>query len=116
MCNGKHTVTSLNRVKAAYRSIVPSAVRQRLRGVARELPIRLHDLPADVWERFQSGDAPVPPAFLRHRVGIDSSRAHFEEVGRKVADDVLGAFGTLGLSLDEYPLWLDFGCGAGRAA
>lgn len=105
-----------DRVRRAYRSIVPTAIRHRLRVVARELPIRLNDLPADVRERLHSGDAPVPPPFLRHRVGIDSSRAHFEDVGRKVADDVLGAFRTLGLSLDEYPRWLDFGCGAGRAA
>lgn len=99
-----------------YRRVVPSSFRQRARVVVREVPARLHDFPADLRERLQRGGTPLPPAFLRGRVGIDSSRAHFEEIGRRVAADVLSVFPALGLQVADYPRWLDFGCGAGRAA
>lgn len=78
--------------------------------------MRLRDLPADLRERLRGAEMPLPPASLRGRVGIDSSRAHFDAVGRRVADDVLSVFDTVALNVADYPRWLDFGCGAGRAA
>jgi SAM-dependent methyltransferase len=104
------------RVRRLYRRIVPPPLRQRLRVVAREAPLRVRDLPADLRERLRGSGMPLPPASLRGRVGIDSSRAHFDAIGRRVASDVLSVFSTLNLRIDDYPRWLDFGCGAGRAA
>lgn len=103
---------SLDALRRAYRRIVPIAVRHRFRAWAREVPIRVRDWSSDVRERLRGEDVPLPPAFLRRRVGIDSSRAHFAAVGRQAAADVLRIVG----SLDEHPRWLDFGCGSGRAA
>jgi SAM-dependent methyltransferase len=103
---------SLRRI---YQRGVPSAVRQRIRKTAREIPIRVRDFPSDLRERFSPGVVPLPPARLRGRVGIDSSRAHFIDVGRRAADDIVAALRAVD-SPDAYPRWLDFGCGAGRVA
>lgn len=104
------------RVRRLYRRIVPTPVRHRLRVLARETPLRLRDLPADLQERLRGAAMPLPPASLRGRVGIDSSRAHFDAVGRRVAEDVLAVFPRIGANVEDYPRWLDFGCGSGRAA
>ena len=91
-------------------------VRHGLRVAAREAPLRMRDLPADLRERLRGSAMPLPPASLRGAVGIDSSRAHFDAIGRRVAADVLSVFDMLALQVADYPRWLDFGCGAGRAA
>lgn len=106
----------LERVKRLYRRVIPTPVRHRLRVLRRETPLRLRDLPADLRERLRGSAMPLPPASLRGRVGIDSSRAHFDAIGRRVSSDVLSVFPKLGLRIEDYPRWLDFGCGAGRAA
>lgn len=103
------------RVKRIYRRLVPSALRQRIRKTAREIPIRMRDLPADLRERLSPRVVPLPPARLRGSVGIDSSRAHFLDVGRRAADDIVSLLRSEA-TLDSYPRWLDFGCGAGRIA
>ncbi|HUR82275.1 MAG TPA: class I SAM-dependent methyltransferase, partial [Thermoanaerobaculia bacterium] len=105
-----------DRVRRLYRRIVPLPMRHRLRVAAREAPMRVRDLPADLRERWRGSVMPLPPASLRGAVGIDSSRAHFDAIGRRVSSDVLSVFDTLGLNVADYPRWLDFGCGAGRAA
>jgi SAM-dependent methyltransferase len=105
-----------DRFKWLYRRVTPPHIRHRLRVLRRETPIRFRDFPADLNERFRGSAMPLPPASLRGRVGIDSSRAHFDAIGRRVADDVLSVFPTLALRIEDYPRWLDFGCGAGRAA
>ena len=105
-----------DRMRRLYRRIVPMRVRHGIRVAAREAPLRVRDLPADLRERFRGSAMPLPPASLRGAVGIDSSRAHFDAVGRRVSHDVLSVFDTLGLTLADYPRWLDFGCGSGRAA
>lgn len=105
-----------DRVRRLYRRIVPMRVRHGLRVAAREAPLRIRDLPADLRERFQGSGMPLPPASLRGAVGIDSSRAHFDAIGKTVAADVVSVFDTLALNIADYPRWLDFGCGAGRAA
>ena len=104
------------RVRQLYRRLLPTSVRHRIRVLRRETPLRLRDLPADVRERLRGSAMPLPPAALRGRVGIDSSRAHFDAIGRRVSSDVLSVFPKLGLRVEDYPRWLDFGCGAGRAA
>jgi len=91
------------------RRFVPVPVRRRIRIARREVPVRLRDLPADLW------GPRLPPPDLRGRVGIDSSRAHFLDVGRRVADELWSAFASIG-TLSDHPRWLDFGCGAGRVA
>jgi len=53
---------------------------------------------------------PLPPARLRSRVGIDSSRAHYLTVGAQAARDVVS------IVPDVEGRWLDFGCGSGRVA
>ena len=90
-------------MRRVYRRSVPSPVRQRVRRVIREIPIRMRDLPGDLVRRD------VPPARLRARVGATSSRAEFLDVGRRAAAEILAAAGRDGH-------WLDFGCGCGRVA
>ena len=56
----------------------------------------------------------LPPARLRRRVGLTSSRAEWESVGRLAADDLLKALQTVAAGRQESAAWLDFGCGCGR--
>ena len=79
------------------------ALRRVARKILRELPIRIVDAIPDAVRRD------LPPARLRAAVGIDSSRAHFEVVGARVAEAIVDAAGRSGK-------WLDFGCGSGRVA
>lgn len=58
----------------------------------------------------------LPPPALRRAVGRTHSREEFERVGRQVADDLMSAFEATREPGEEYPRWLDFGCGAGRVA
>ncbi len=109
----KH-LRAIERLRGFYQRRVPSALRQRLRKAAKEIPIRLRDLPADLRELLDPRIVPLPPARLRGRVGINSSRTHFLEVGSRAADDIVTFLA--GLDLNAYPRWLDFGCGAGRVA
>ena len=103
-------------LRTAYQRLVPLAVRRRLRIVLREAPLRLRDLRADLADAMGRRDAPLPPARLRASVGIDSSRAHFLDVGRRALVDLTAALATAGVPLESLHDWLDFGCGSGRVA
>lgn len=102
-------------LRRLYRRRVASTVRQRVRRVVGEIPIRIRDLPSDLREKFNPAETPLPPPRLRARVGKDSSRAHYLDVGRRAAADILSILGSAGAPAD-YPRWLDFGCGSGRVA
>lgn len=95
-------------LRSIYQRFVPQRVRRAIRTALRETPIRIHDSAADLLDHFSN--MPLPPARLRARVGIDSSRAHFLTVGEQAARDII----------DIVPKvegrWLDFGCGSGRVA
>lgn len=80
----------------------------------RELPIRARDLPADLREAVTRPEDRLPPARLRRRVGLTSSRAEFLEVGERAAADVLRAYRAVAPGSGGYGAWLDFGCGSGR--
>jgi SAM-dependent methyltransferase len=99
------------------KAVLPRGVRRALRLAAREAPHRWRDWPADLRDALGAGGRePLPPARLRRRVSSTSSRREFEDVGRRVADDVLGAFRRNGRDEGGFPRWLDFGCGAGRVS
>ena len=92
-----------------YRRLVPERARRIVRRLAREVPIRLIDSATDLRDRLRGGATALPPPALRAAVGIDSSRSHYVEVGRGVAEAILHAAPPRGR-------WLDFGCGSGRVA
>jgi SAM-dependent methyltransferase len=106
---------TLERARRAWRSAVPPPARRRIRRFVTDLPHRLRDAVPDLVERFSSR-SPLPPARLRARVGLTSSRREFLEVGSTARDSLLAAIAEAGCSLDDYPRWLDFGCGSGRIA
>lgn len=93
-------------LRSFYRRVVPQPVRRAVRVALRETPIRVRDSAADLRDRF--ADVPLPPARLRSRVGIDSSRTHFLTVGAEAARDIAGIVPKI------EGRWLDFGCGSGR--
>ena len=78
--------------------------------------MRVRDFPSDLKDRFGSRSNALPPATLRERVGIDSARQHFEDVGRAASADIVNAVKDAGFEGTSYRRWLDFGCGAGRVA
>jgi len=97
------------------KALLPRRVRRALRIAAREAPHRWRDWPADLSDALgASGGGRLPPANLRRRVSRTSSRREFEDVGRRIAADVLGAFRRSAETGVSYLRWLDFGCGAGR--
>ena len=98
-----------------WRRTLPPAVRAALRRWARDLPHRLRDAIPDLRERL-TGAVPLPPARLRARVGLNSSRREFLEIGGNAAGDILGAVAEAGGLARESDRWLDFGCGSGRVA
>ena len=95
-------------LRGLYQRAVPQRARRALRRIAREAPIRIIDAVPDFLDRFRSD--PLPPPRLRAAVGIDSSRAHYLSVGRRVASEIVAAAGRRDGD------WLDFGCGSGRVA
>lgn len=99
--------------KKLYRQLPPS-IRQQIRIAMREVPIRLRDLPHDLADH--GNPASLPPARLRARVGINSARAHYIDIGERASADVMAAFERTGATTRTHPSWLDFGCGAGRLA
>ena len=58
----------------------------------------------------------LPPAALRRRVSLSSSRREYDATGELLARDILRAFDAHRRPDEEYPRWLDFGCGSGRVA
>jgi len=92
-----------------YRRVVPERTRIIVRWLAREAPIRVVDALPDLRDRLRGGATALPPPALRTSVGIDSSRSHYIEVGRGVAEAILHA-------APPHGKWLDFGCGSGRVA
>jgi SAM-dependent methyltransferase len=101
-------------VRAIVRRVLPAKVRRALRIALRELPHRLHDLPIDLRERLRRAPSPLPPARLRRRVGLTSSRAEFQSVGERAVADLLGAYQAVKPGENGYGKWLDYGCGTGR--
>ena len=95
-------------LRSIYRRTVPERIRRGVRLAIRETPIRLRDAIPDLRDHFAA--APLPPASMRSRVGIDSSRGHFRDVGAQAARDIIGIAAT------NEGRWLDFGCGSGRVA
>jgi SAM-dependent methyltransferase len=106
----------LNPLRIVYRRILPAVVRHWIRQTLSEIPIRLRDLPADLRERVMRERNPLPPARLRKRVAISSSRTEFLSVGERCRTDILAELARNGINLADYRRWLDFGCGAGRVA
>jgi len=104
-------------MRSLVRRVIPDRARGIVRAAIDDLPYRLRDLPADLVERIRPGSAlPVPPAHLRARVAVNSSRAEFLRIGRTCAADLVGAFTSERDGREEYPRCLDFGSGCGRIA
>lgn len=101
--------------RRAWQQSVPLPARLRIRRTLTNLPHRVRDAVPDFLERLSSRD-PLPPAWLRRRVGLTSSRREFLEVGRIAAGGLLSAVVDAGCSVGDYPRWLDFGSGCGRVA
>lgn len=102
-------------IRALWRRFVPARVRAVVRAIRREVPIRLRDLPADLFGG--EGEPPLlPPARLRSRVGTDSSREQFLSVGAMTAGLVRQMAERHGGDFVRGGRWLDFGCGSGRVA
>jgi SAM-dependent methyltransferase len=82
----------------------------------KDVPNRVRDFVPDLLDRLSL--TPLPPAALRARVGLGSSRREFLEVGRRASASILRAFdeATAASGSGEYGRWLDFGCGCGRVA
>lgn len=103
----------LDIARRIWRSIVPLPARLRIRRSVADLPHRLLDALPDLAERLLNL-SPLPPARLRARVGLTSSRREFKEVGRAGASALLAALDEAGYSNVTHPRWVDFGCGSGR--
>jgi SAM-dependent methyltransferase len=103
-------------VKRLARTLFPKPVWRWLGREIRDLPFRWRDLGPDLCQRWSRRDVPLPPARLRRRVGLTSSREEFLAVGDAMARAVLDAFEECRRSDQSYRSWLDFGCGSGRLA
>jgi SAM-dependent methyltransferase len=101
-------------LRSIARRVLPARLRRVLRIALRELPHRLRDLPLDLRESLRRAPDPLPPARLRRRVGLTSSRAEFQAVGEQAVADVLRAYGAVRPEGEGYGSWLDYGCGSGR--
>src|SRR4051794_15860307 len=86
------------------RKVIPPRLRRPLRKLLRELPVRLRDAPADLFDRHT-----LPPPHLRFNVAGTSSRDAFMQVGSRAAREIADA-------VAEPRDVLDFGCGCGRIA
>lgn len=105
-------------LKRLARRVLPRRARSWLRRQIREVPHRLHDFGPDLRERLsRAGEGPpLPPAALRRRVGLTSSRDEFLTLGRNLSRDLLSAFAEVRRPGESFTRWLDFGCGSGRVA
>ncbi len=81
-----------------------------------EAPHRVRDALPDAAELLLARPCRMPPARLRRRVSLSSSRREFDDAGRLAARDVLRAFEACRSRERAYPRWLDFACGSGRVA
>lgn len=97
-----------------WRHLLPGRARRALRRAVRDLPNRFRDFVPDLVDRFSL--TPLPPAALRARVGLGSSRREFIEVGRRGAATLLSALHEATHGSPGYGRWLDFGSGCGRVA
>jgi SAM-dependent methyltransferase len=107
--------SALPALRAWARRHVPAPARRSVRRLLAEAPHRLRDLPADLADRFRRD--PLPPAALRARVGLSSSRQEFQAAGGLLARDLLAALAAVepaGGAVWTAGRWLDFGCGCGR--
>jgi SAM-dependent methyltransferase len=104
--------------KQLARKVLPRRVRRWLRQMIRDVPQRLRDLGPDLRERWSGapGEIPLPPAALRRRVGLTSSREEFLRLGRALSQDLLDVFTEVRAPGEDFSRWLDFGCGSGRVA
>jgi SAM-dependent methyltransferase len=109
-------VPAAHALKAFARKITPEPVWRWLGREVKDLPFRLQDIGPDLRELLSRSGLPLPPARLRRRVGLTSSRVEFLSVGREVSEMVLRAFEECHLPEERYGRWLDFGCGCGRLA
>jgi SAM-dependent methyltransferase len=105
-------------LKRLARRVLPRRARRWLRRQIREVPHQLRDLGPDLRERISGAreGPPLPPAALRRRVGLTSSRAEFLTLGRDLSRDVLALFAEVRPPGESFTRWLDFGCGSGRVA
>jgi SAM-dependent methyltransferase len=103
-------------LRAIARKITPEPLWRWLGREIKDLPFRLQDIGPDLRQLLSRSALPLPPARLRRRVGLTSSRAEFLSVGREVAEAVLRAFEECRRPEERYERWLDFGCGSGRLA
>lgn len=101
-------------LRSIARRFLPPRIRRSLRELSRDLPYRLRDLPRDLGERLRRSPDRLPPARLRRRVGLTSSRAEFRDVGERASADILRAYRQVKSNSGDYGRWLDFGCGSGR--
>ncbi len=60
------------------------------------------------------GNAPLPPAHLRARIGSSSSIGSFLSIGQSACQTIEQTLAHQGTSLAECRAVLDFGCGCGR--
>jgi SAM-dependent methyltransferase len=98
---------------------LPRPLRRWLRVQAADARYRRRDILPDLRERLcgpPAGGVPLPPASLRRRVGLNSSREEFLTLGRGLSQSLLQAFEQASDPATTYPRWLDFGCGCGRVA
>jgi len=105
-------------LKRLARRVLPRRARRWLRQQIREVPHRLRDFGPDLRERLSRAGAgpPLPPAALRRRVGLTSSRDEFLTLGRDLSRDLLAVFEEVRRPGESFARWLDFGCGSGRVA
>jgi SAM-dependent methyltransferase len=105
-----------NRIRRSLRRVLPPAGRRLLRRILDETPDRIRDAVPDALDRFRDPGLRLPPAALRRRVSLTSSRREYDATGEVLAHDVVRAFDAYRRLDEEYPRWLDFGCGSGRIA
>ena len=79
------------------------------------LVIRIRCRWSDVQLRFLvDPPIPLPPAFLRYRVGESLSIEEFLEVGKRSAENLARGLESVSLNIATPCQVLDFGCGCGR--
>jgi SAM-dependent methyltransferase len=105
-----------SRLRRGLRQIIPAGGRRVLRRVIEETPDRIRDAVPDVLDRFRAPSLRLPPAGLRRRVSLTSSRSEYDATGERLARDIQRVFEANRRRDEVYPQWLDFGCGSGRIA
>lgn len=101
-------------IRAIAKRLFPRPLRRTIRTIAREAPIRARDLASDL--RDLRSATPLPPAYLRARVALTSSRGEFLRVGERLTCSITEALRAEDVALDRLRRVLDFGCGSGRVA